>query len=293
MLQNIELTRKIFSASWKVLMKNKSLMVFQFISGMLSTGFVIALIYYSGYADILLEYGFEVAKIRLTADFEENWVVAILILIAVGMIASTIKYFFNVAFVEELLKGLGGKSVSVTRGFKSAIGKLGKILKFSFVVSLVAVVVSIVKDKKGIFRLLGEAMDLGWQLATYFVIPILVIDNLGPIDSIVKSFKLLTKTWGKQIISNFAIGAIFLIPGGIIVAVIVAIGILLAVQVSIAVALVVTVPLTIIVLTIVDLLQSSISQIFTVILYKYVTDGETVAGFDEKTLQSAFAPKTA
>lgn len=291
MFKNIELTREIFSASWKLLMQNKGLMLYQFISGMLSSLVAVVAIYASGFVQMLLEEGFEVARIQFTATLEENWVILLIVLFLIGIVTYTIRYFFNVALVEELLKSIEGQKVSITRGLSSALGKFGKIFKFAFGMAGVAVMVSLVQSKKGAYRLVGEALELGWNLATYFVVPILVIDELGPIDAVVKSFKLITRTWGKQIMANFAIGAIFFIPGAIILAVLVGLGVLIAAQINLAVALVVTVPLVVILFIIIDLFQSSISQIFTVVLYKYVTKGEAVGGFNRETLGKAFVAK--
>ena len=41
---------------------------------------------------------------------------------------------------------------------------------------------------------------------TFFVVPIIVSENLGPISAIKRSTSLFKKTWGDQVIANFGFG---------------------------------------------------------------------------------------
>ena len=60
---------------------------------------------------------------------------------------------------------------------------------------------------------------LGWGMATYLVVPVLVMEDAGVMDSVRRLQSLLRQTWGEQLISGIAfgwIGLLFAIPGIVI-----------------------------------------------------------------------------
>jgi hypothetical protein len=113
--------------------------------------------------------------------------------------------------------------------------------------------------------------------ATYLVVPVLVMEDEGVMDSIRRSSALLRQTWGEQLISGIAfgwIGLLFAIPG-------VVIGALGANGYPILL-----VPAILWFATMVAAFSAA-RQIFTVALYCYATTGEAPSGYDSATLGSA------
>ena len=47
-----------------------------------------------------------------------------------------------------------------------------------------------------------------WGVVTFLVIPVLVIEDVNPVDAVKRSGQLLRQTWGEQLVGNFGIGAI-------------------------------------------------------------------------------------
>jgi len=45
---------------------------------------------------------------------------------------------------------------------------------------------------------------MGWTLASFLVVPILVAERKSPIDALKGSASLLKKTWGEQLVGNFS-----------------------------------------------------------------------------------------
>jgi Family of unknown function (DUF6159) len=58
-------------------------------------------------------------------------------------------------------------------------------------------------------RIAASLLGVGWNIATYLVVPILVVENVGPVEAIQRSTRLLKQTWGEQIIGNLGLGAVF------------------------------------------------------------------------------------
>ena len=52
-------------------------------------------------------------------------------------------------------------------------------------------------------------IGFAWSVATFLVVPVLVVEKVGPLDAIKRSASLLRKTWGEQLVGNFGIGLVF------------------------------------------------------------------------------------
>jgi hypothetical protein len=128
-----------------------------------------------------------------------------------------------------------------------------------------------------------------WNVATFLVVPVLVVEKLGPIAAIKRSGSLLLHTWGEQIVGNFGLGIVF----GLLIFVVLIIGGLLAylaLQVSGYLALGVVIGMLVLV-GILALVGSALSGIFTASLYRYATKGEGGQMFRTETLAGAFRQK--
>ena len=49
-------------------------------------------------------------------------------------------------------------------------------------------------------------MGMAWGAATFFVVPVLVVEKVGPVDALKRSFAILKRTWGEMLTANFSIG---------------------------------------------------------------------------------------
>ncbi len=130
---------------------------------------------------------------------------------------------------------------------------------------------------------------MAWTLSTFLVVPVLVQQNIGPIDAIRESVKLLKRTWGENAIGNVGLGLVF----GLMMAGTIAVGVLLVIaasSVSIAFAITVGV-LAVLAAVSLGVVQSALSAIYAAALYRYATVGEAPKGFEGTGLQTAFAAK--
>ena len=145
------------------------------------------------------------------------------------------------------------------------------------------------KDSNFLVRMIGSGLGVAWTLSTFLVVPVLVHENVGPIDAIKQSVGLLKRTWGENAIGNVGIGMVF----GLMMFGLIAISLLLVfaaatVSVSLAITIGVFAALAVVALAVI---QSALSAIYSAALYRYATVGEAPAGFEASGLQLAFAPK--
>ena len=139
-------------------------------------------------------------------------------------------------------------------------------------------------------KIIVGMLGVGWSIATFLVVPVLVTRDVGPVEAVRESATLLKRTWGENIIGQGGIGLVFgLIQLGIVAGGFVIIG---------AAALTKSLPLivlavagVVIVVLVTALVQTALAGIYSAALYRFATTDEETGGFRSDTLRLAFAAK--
>jgi hypothetical protein len=271
-----------FSRSWdlvkasaSVLKSDKELLVFPVLSG------IAALIVMATFA----------LPVFLLDLFSGSKVVAFGVGFLFYFCQYSVIFFFNSALVGAAMIRLDGGDPTVADGFNAAKSRLGAILGYAAIAATVGLILQTMKDKDNNFivRLLGSALGAAWTLSTFLVVPVLVSQNVGPIDAIKASIGLMKKTWGENVIGQMGIGFIF----GLIMALVLIVGIVLTVFAYMASPyLGITIGvITALAAVMVGILQSALAGVYSAALYRYANDGKAPQGFEALNLQTAFAAK--
>jgi hypothetical protein len=189
-----------------------------------------------------------------------------------------------------------GKEPSLRAGLATAAGRLPQILAWAFVASTVGLILSalqnFLKEKLGfIGALLGGLGEVAWGVVTYFVVPVVVVDGVGPIEAVKRSSSILRRTWGESVGGEVGLGAIsflLLLPVMLIVAVVVAAGRGLGADAGTAVVVAAIVVPYVLTLTVIF---TALGTIFRTGTYIYATTGKAPSSMDPALLQAAFRKK--
>ena len=200
-------------------------------------------------------------------------------------------FFFNAGLVGAAMMRLDGGNPTFADGMRIATSRIGVIAGYAAIAATVGVVLRAIQERVGfIGRIIVGLLGIGWTIATYLVVPVLVANDVGPIDAVKQSAALLKKTWGENVIGQVGIAAAFgFIFFGVIVAGVVLFLAALFTQ-SIA-AIVAALLVAVLAIALTALVQSALAGIYEAALYRYATTGESTLGFDKDTLQLAFRPK--
>src|SRR4029077_13330612 len=88
--------------------------------------------------------------------------------------------------------------------------RLPVIAGWALVSATVGLILRIIEDRSArIGQIVAALLGMAWTVVSFLVVPILVIENKGPIAALKDSTALLKKTWGEQLVSNFSFGMIF------------------------------------------------------------------------------------
>ena len=125
--------------------------------------------------------------------------------------------FFNSALVACALIRFRGGDPTVADGFRAACSRLPQIAAWALVSATVGFALKAAerRSKRG-GQIVAAILGVVWSVATFFVVPVLVIENLGPLAALKRSTKIIQDQWGESFVADLGIGLVsFLaaIPG--------------------------------------------------------------------------------
>jgi hypothetical protein len=116
--------------------------------------------------------------------------------------------FFNVALACAASAAFDGERLSAGEALRMAYGKRRRIALWALISSVVGTLIAEVANRlPGGGRIVAWFAGAAWGLATIFVIPILAIEGIGPVDALKRSTGLVKSRWGEGISGRVAIGA--------------------------------------------------------------------------------------
>ena len=141
----------------------------------------------------------------------KNWFVWFAVFYFISMFVAT---FFNVAFYNEIIKGLNGKRVSFFRGITAAFLKIKLIMVWSLFAGIVGMVIRTIEERLGfVGRWIMGLIGLAWSVASIFIIPVIIREekSANPVKLLKTSAVMLKRTWGETIIGYAGISGFYLL----------------------------------------------------------------------------------
>jgi hypothetical protein len=269
MFESIGRSIELFKTSWGILMADKKLLAFPLLSGIISlivlATFILPLIIGGVFGNLFF-------YIALFAFYLVSYFVVI---------------FFNTALVSCVNARLQGKEMSVGEGLKNAMNHFTSILAWALVSATVGLILQILREEGGyIGKIAASLVGGAWGLVTFFVVPILVLEDKGVVDAIKDSTNLIRKTWGETIIGSGSIMLVFIIIGVIGFLGVLA-TMLLGNSTVFGIALVLFIGLVIVLAVVAAAMQG----IFVTALYTYARTGSVPSAFRGDLIQNAFVQK--
>lgn len=127
------------------------------------------------------------------------------------LVLAFIQTYFYAAMVAGANERLGGGDPTVGSALRAANQRLGKIFAWSLVLATVNVLLQaarevIARRSPALASLITGIAGTAWNLATYFVVPIIMFEEKGVGASLKRSGGLFKKTWGETVVGEMGIG---------------------------------------------------------------------------------------
>lgn len=279
--------------SWNILQKDKELLTFPFLSliGVLVISLILAL--------LLMGSGFLQALVGSDDASFAAYIVGIVVLFLYYLAIFIVVTYSNAALTGAVFMRFDGKDPKVSDGFAIANNHLGAIVTFAAMnatIGVISMLISYVGRESKNFvvsilaDLLASLVDAAWAIVTFLVVPIMVREGKGALESVKRSGQLVRDTWGRQIVGSGGISVVF---GLIALAAFLAIGLplfILAIATSSTFLMFFAVIVIVLVLGAISLVGGALNSIYRVALYHYAHDQE-VEFYEEEVLRGAFMPK--
>jgi Family of unknown function (DUF6159) len=208
-----------------------------------------------------------------------------LIAAAVGLFVVTfVSSFFSLGVVFAATDRLEGRTPTIGTCLARSWGRRRVLAPWALFSAAVGILIELIEERAGFFgKLLGFLGGLAWSVATFFVLPVLAFEDLGPLALVKRSSTLLTQRFGAVVRSSVRFGIAYL--GWFLLGIaLLVVGIVGAVRTPASLLLAAA---GVIVLAIVGMLIAVINLYLRTILYRYAT-GQPIPGI-EGDLSQVFA----
>jgi hypothetical protein len=278
-MERIKRSWELVKASFEVLKQDRELILFPIISGVIM--FFVTLTF-------LIP--------TLVGNFFDNLFVngipifGYIVLFLFYLVQYTVVYYNSTALVGAAMIRLRGGDPTVKDGYKIAWSHLLPIIGWALLSATVGLILNMLssnsKNKGRGKSLIASLIGAAWNVLTFLVVPVLAVEGLGPIQAVKRSWELLKGTWGEQISGKLSIGLIFGLIGFGGGALLVGLGVGLSILLESVIPVIIFGVLLFLFITVLSLLNSTLSSIFSAAVYAYAVEGKT-GYFDSKLIEES------
>jgi len=142
-----------------------------------------------------------------TQEDRPAFILFALIITAVAIFSSA---FANVALSYASTQAFTNMPISIGKSLLHTLKKLPTLLVWTLCALLIHMLTNMLKNKEGksrsfLARLVGDAIEIAWYLATFLIIPVMAHEDIGALASIKKSAQLMKKTFGENVTATIVL----------------------------------------------------------------------------------------
>jgi hypothetical protein len=210
--------------------------------------------------------------------------------IASAYVSTFVALFFNVALAACAARSMRGEDTKVREGLAVAVRRIGPILGWTLISTTFGLLLRAFENRVPLLgKIVAGIAGAAWGIATFFVVPVIALEGVGPLTSLQHSAAIIKSRWGEGATGAATIGLVtvgFSLFLGT-VAVFAVMMVLYNGQVLLGYAVLAVAVLLMFAAAVVS---ATLSQIFRVAVYEFALYGQTPAAFDGPRLQGAFQP---
>ena len=263
--------------SWRVLRANPSLMAFPVVSGILALPVVAVLV---------------VPGILLAAERDAVWPAIVLFAIA-AYAASFVAVFFSVALCACADRAFRGEQFTFGDGVGAARARLWTIARWALIVWTVAMVIRLLQDRfEGIGGAIAAALaGLAWSLVSFLAIPVITLEDAGPVTALKRSASLFRRRWGQQVtgeaVTGGVVGVLIVLPGVLLML----LGAFMLGNDTAQGAAVAVLAVGVVVVVVGSIIAGTLGQVLSVAVYRFAETGDAVGPYPVDALESVVRPR--
>ena len=265
----IERSFRLVQQSYRILMHDKELMILPLISGVITIGVAVSFFF-----------TFNITEDGVRDGQAETLVPVFLLYV----ITYAIGIFFQAAVIAGATERMRGGNPTVGSALAAAWQRIGSILMWAVVAATVGTILRAIHDRSAfIGRIVVALVGAAWSLATFFVVPVLVFEDLSVGDSFKRSWAVFKKTWGETVVGSAGVGVVAFLAWLTLMLVVMLLFAVNAVWTAVIVGVTGGICLM--------LFFAALQGVYVASLYRFATEGKEAGGFDHDLMANAFVPK--
>lgn len=265
---------KMGISSLKVIKENKQLVLFPIISGVALIAVVASFV-----GVIYASYGTNFDQLVEQSSATDYALTFLYYLICYFIIV-----FFNVGLVHCTRIYLQGGKPSFGDGVRFALKRIPTILGWAVLSATVGLILKAIQENSGtVGNIISGIIGVVWSIVTFFVVPILAYEEVGPFEALKRSGKIMKEKWGESLGASFSFGILTLV--GILI---------IALPVGVVFSLInpaVGIVMGVLTVFLIQSVVSSAEMVFIASVYHQVVEEEPVDDFDSGLIDNLFVHK--
>ncbi|MFT5818954.1 MAG: hypothetical protein ACI8ZM_000175 [Crocinitomix sp.] len=261
-------------ASLKIIQKNKQLVLFPIIS------LITLILVVASFAGITYaSFGADLDQIAEKSSGTDYAITFLYYLVCYFVIV-----FFNVGLVHCTRIYLQGGKPNFGDGVRFSMKRIPIILGWAVLSATVGLLLRVIQENSGVFgNIIAGIIGVVWSIMTFFVVPVLAYEEVGPFEALKRSGKIMKEKWGESIGASFSFGILSLVawliialPLGLIFGMI---NPMLGLSIGILAAF------------LIQSIVSSAEMVFIATVYHSVVEEQPVDAFDSGLIDDLFVHK--
>jgi len=190
---------KLAMSSFKILKANQQLILFPILSAI-----SLVLVIGSFFTFLIAGSGWDLDNLREYSRTEYYAVVFVFYVVNYFIVV-----FFNMALIHCTRLYLNGEEVTIKKGLQFSVSRIGAIFSWAMVAATVGLILKAIQENSGIIgKIVTGIIGVVWSVATFFVVPVIAYENVGPIDAVKRSTQMMKEKWGESLTAGFSFGLI-------------------------------------------------------------------------------------
>ncbi len=189
---------RLTQGSFSILKENKQLIIFPII-----TFVSLLLVMGSFIVGLLALKGWDIEGLQMERS---NYY---LILFGFYVVNYFVIVFFNTALIHCARLYFNGEEPTISKGLNFSISRIGVIFTWALFAATVGTILKSIQDKAGFLgKIIVGIVGIAWGISTFFVLPIIAYEEVGPFEALKRSANLMKEKWGESLGSSFSFGFI-------------------------------------------------------------------------------------
>ena len=190
--------------------------------------------------------------------------------------------FFNSGAILYAIMHIRDKNPTFGVVFNQLRDRMPHLLGWTAIAATIGIIINSIENQSDfVGKLVAGLIGLSWTVTSFLVLPVLVIEQKGPLESLKESAGMLKKSWGEQLIGHFSFGLIFVAL--LIGAAIITLPLFFLGEIFIFIGFVILIIFGLIL----GILQWILQSIFMATLYLYVRENRLPGSFTHSQIDRA------